>query len=328
MKKTIFLILALSFVLTGCSAANLSSKFFKDGAKVLTPDEAKTVAADFINKNLLQKGSEATVKEVVLEGGLYKLTVKLPNGKEIISYITKDGKKFFPEAMDVKKEEGDAGKTTSDNKDRSVKVSAKKDKPEVELFVMSHCPYGTQIEKGILPVLEALGGKIDFKLKFVDYAMHGEKELKEELRQYCVGKNEPDKLLDYLKCFLKEGDDQSCVKETSVDTAKLNSCAAETDNQFKVMANFKDKSKWAGGSFPPFDIYKADNKKYGVQGSPTLIINGEQIQADRDSASLLAAICGGFNNKPAECDKQLSSAAPAAGFGEGSGSDSGGGCGN
>jgi len=49
---------------------------------------------------------------------------------------------------------------------------------------MSYCPYGTQIEKGILPVINALGNKIKFSLKFVDYAMHGKKEIDENSRQY------------------------------------------------------------------------------------------------------------------------------------------------
>lgn len=329
MKKTIVLIFVLSFVLSGCSYANLSSKFFKDGKRVLTPAEAKKAAEDFINGSLMQKGSQATIKEAVLEGGLYKLTVSLPNNKEITSYITKDGKKFFPEVMDVKSEENAAAADEENAAKEAAAVSKKSDKPAVELFVMSHCPYGTQIEKGILPVLETLGDKIDFKLKFVDYAMHGEKELKEELRQYCVGKNEPAKFNSYLKCFLKEGNDAACVKETGLNSASLNSCMDATDKEFKVMAKFKDKNSWTGGSFPPFDIYKADNDKYGVQGSPTLVINGEKIQSDRDSASLLATICSAFTNKPSECDKKLSGASPASGFGEGSGNGSGssGGCG-
>lgn len=329
MKKIIFLILALSFVLAGCSAANLSSKFFKDGAKILTPDEAKTVVGDFVNKNLMKKGSEVAVKDAILEGGLYKLTVVLPNGKEIFSYLTKDGKKFFPEGMEIAKEVDTSDQASEKkNNEPAAVVTNKKDKPEVELFIMSHCPYGTQIEKGILPALEELGDKVDFKLKFCDYAMHGEKELKEQLRQYCVQKNEPAKLLSYLKCFLKDGNEQVCIKESGINAAKLNSCVAATDSEFKVTANFNDKSKWTGGSFPPFDVYKADNEKYGVQGSPTLVINGEQVQSGRDSASLLAAICSGFNNKPEECAKQLSASTPASGFGfEGSGSNAAGGCG-
>ncbi|MEM2131153.1 MAG: GILT family protein, partial [Candidatus Woesearchaeota archaeon] len=75
------------------------------------------------------------------------------------------------------------------------KCMEKKDKPEVQLFVMSHCPFGTQMEKGILPVVELLGNKIDFKVRFVYYAMHGEVEVKEQLRQYCIQKEQQDKYL-------------------------------------------------------------------------------------------------------------------------------------
>jgi hypothetical protein len=66
-----------------------------------------------------------------------------------------------------------------------------------------------------------------------------------------------------------------------------------------------------------FYAQKADNDKYGVQGSPTLVINGAQISSGRDSAGLLKTICSAFNTAPSECQKQLSSASPSAGFGEG-----------
>ena len=99
-------------------------------------------------------------------------------------------------------QEVDTAKTIEQASAAEVK---KNDKPTVELFVMSHCPYGTQIEKGIIPAIEALGDKVDFNLKFCSYAMHGEQELREELNQYCIQKEQKDKLLPYLKCFLKEG---------------------------------------------------------------------------------------------------------------------------
>jgi len=86
------------------------------------------------------------------------------------------------------------------------------------------------------------------------------------------------------------------------------------------METFAKKDSW-GSSYPPFNIHKADNEKYGVQGSPTLVINGEQISAGRDAASLAKAICGAFNDgKAPEACKDLSkfsSETPSAGFGEG-----------
>lgn len=310
MKKTIVLLLALSFILAGCGA--------KNKVAIIKPEDAKTKMEKFINDNLVQPGTKATIKEITEENGLYKVKVDL-EGKEIISYLSQDGNIFFPQYMDIAEVEKKAAEsknnaTTTDA--NTNKEMVKNDKPVVELFVMSHCPYGTQIEKGILPVVDLLGDKIDFKLKFVNYAMHGEKELNEEMLQYCINKEEPAKYENYLKCFLKAGNSADCLKSVGVNTSKNSACVAATDKEFKVNEKFADKTTWSGGQYPPFDIYKADNEKYGVQGSPTLVINGTQADSGRDSASLLTTICAGFTKLPAECSKKLSSETPAPGFGE------------
>jgi len=192
--------------------------------------------------------------------------------------------------------------------------TVKNDKPVVELFVMSHCPYGTQIEKGILPVLEALGDKIDFELKFCDYAMHSKKELDEQLRQHCIKTEEPTKLISYLQCFLEADKPDECLEKSKVDISKLNVCVLATDEEYKVTENFNDKSTWKG-SFPTFNVYKEEVDKYSVGGSPTLVINGATEKSSRDAAGLLAVICSGFNNPPEECSAELSSETPSPGFG-------------
>jgi hypothetical protein len=195
--------------------------------------------------------------------------------------------------------------------------------------VMSYCPFGTQIEKGILPVVAALGNKIKFTLEFVDYSMHNDKatndmkELNENMRQYCIQKNQPDKLSAYLTCFLKKGQgtESDCMTSAGVNATQVESCMSQTDTQFDVTKDFNDQSTWSNGQFPPFNVNKDDNTKYGVQGSPTLVINDTVDQAaGRDSASLLKSICGAFNTAPDACNQQLSSTAPSPGFGEGTAS--------
>ena len=284
--------------------------------KKMKADEIKSYAEDFINKNLMSNGSKATIKGVTEEYGLYKLQVDITSDV-VESYITKDGKLFFPQAFNVEKM-GQQAQAGSGQQQKASTVVTKSDKPVVELFVMSQCPYGTQIEKGILPVIEKLGNKINFQLKFVDYAMHGEVELKEQLNQYCIIKNQPDKLNNYLKCYLS-GDNKGaeCLGSTGIDQTKLASCVKDTDAKYKVMDNFKNKIGFKG-SFPGFDIYKDDNTKYGVQGSPTLVINGATAESSRDSASLMKTICSAFNNEPSECQANMSSDTPAPGFGTGS----------
>lgn len=314
MKKVIILSLALVFITTGCSL-NLKTN------KKINPDEAKEITTNFINNNLLKPGDKVVVGEVKEEDGLYKMQVILPGGQEITSYITKDGKKFFPEAMIIEEVEKQNQQAQANDSEVAAANVPKKEKPEVELFVMSHCPYGTQIEKGMLPVVKALGDKINFTVKFVDYAMHGEKEIDEQLRQVCIQENNETVFNNYLNCFLENGESEQCLKTANVDVKKMNTCVANYDKQYKIKETFNDKNKWTT-SYPPFDVYKADNQKYGVQGSPTLVINGAKVSSGRDSASLLKTICAGFENQPEECSAQLPNITPAPGFGfSGSGTD-------
>jgi len=229
-------------------------------------------------------------------------------------YITTDGKKLIV-GDTLLLEEKPA--TTPETPGQQLQKS---DRPVVELFIMSHCPYGTQVEKGILPVVNLLGDKIDFSVKFVYYAMHGQTELQEQTRQYCIQKEQPEKFLPYLSCFLADGNSGRCIAENSIDTAGLNACTAQADSEFNITANFQNQSTWlkdnAGApKYPLFDVSKEDNEKYGVGGSPTLVINGVQAASDRDSASLLKTICSGFNTEPSECSTQLSGATPSIGFG-------------
>jgi hypothetical protein len=280
---------------------------------------AKAKVTDFIEKNLVQPGTKVDVTGASLENGLYKVSIKVGT-QSVDTYMTKDGSKFFPEAIDIAEAEKKATDTnTKTGQTAKNEPAPKSDVPDVNLFVMSYCPYGTQAEKGILPVLDALGKKINFSLRFVSYAMHDKKELDENLRQYCIQKSEPTKLNSYLTCFLKKGQgtEASCMTSAGVTASKISSCVAQADAQFNVTKNYNDKSTYQG-NYPPFDVDKADNEKYGVQGSPTLVINGQEVSAGRDSASILKTICDAFNNPPAECQTQLSSTAPAAGFGEGS----------
>ncbi|MEI7619982.1 MAG: hypothetical protein WCJ57_00220 [Candidatus Falkowbacteria bacterium] len=329
MRKNAFLlalVMTIAITLSGCSS-NLNAAF----QKKLSPDEAKIKAETYINENLMANGSKAIIDKVVEENGLYKMSVNIGGGQIIDSYMTKDGSKLFPQALELKATEATSTDAVAGTETATPTEVPKTAKPTVELFVMSHCPYGTQIEKGILPVIEALGNKINFELKFCDYAMHGDKELKEQMNQYCINKEQKDKFNTYLKCFLGAGDGAACLTQAKVDTGKMKTCVDKTDKQFKVMENFTNKVGYKG-SYPAFDVFKDDNAKYNVGGSPTLIINGAESQSGRDPKSLMASICAGFENAPEECKKEMSSASPSAGFGAGTEAASAGsaaaGCGN
>jgi glutaredoxin len=322
MKKIVLLSLS-AIVLIGIIGFGLSQNF--KAKNVLGIEEAQARAEKFINENLLADGYTAEIKAVKEDGDLYSIELVVA-GQEYTSYMTKDGKKFFSSGIDIEAIE-EAKQEAENSQSNAASVPNKSDRPKVELFVMSHCPYGTQIEKSILPVVELLQDKIDFELKFCDYAMHGQTELNEQLSQYCIQEQGLDKLLVYLNCFLADGDSQGCLTEIDIDRNALASCVSQTDNQYGVTASYNDQNTWLKNSagnpaYPIFTVYQADNDNYGISGSPTLVINGSTIQSGRDSASLLATVCSAFNSQPEICGAQLSSAVPASGFGfEGSGSD-------
>lgn len=282
------------------------------GSKNLSKEEAGKRAINFINTTLMQSGNKASLKEITSEYGLYKLKIDIVNDV-VDSYISKDGKLFFPQALNIKeisqkKSASQVDQTNSSN------TAPKSDKPTVKLFVMSYCPYGTQMEKGILPVLATLKNKINFQLEFVDYAMHGEKEINENLLQHCIEKEDGSKLNSYLSCFLKDGKSDECLNKNKINIKKVNKCVSATDKEYKVSENYKNKKGYRG-SYPGFDVNKTETAKYSVNGSPTLIINDTKVTSGRDSASLLETICNAFNNAPKECETKLSNTSPAPGFG-------------
>ena len=298
-------VLAILFV-----ASLLISPVNTSGA-VIGADAAGQKVIDFAAK----QGATAELVIVNDDGYLYEVVLSI-EGQEIPVYITKDGKTLVPQPVSLDEVEEAPAK----QQEAPTHEVIKSDKPGVEAFIMSHCPYGTQIEKGLVPVMKLLGDKIDAEIKFVYYAMHPTYgEVEEQLNEYCIQKEQNDKFLDYLMCFLgKTGtpeDGQACINEMNIDKAKLATCVEATDKEFNVLANLANKDSWLSGRFPKFDIHKAENEAYSIGGSPTLVINGATVQAGRDSVSLLKTICAAFNDAPEECNFEFEAISPTPGFG-------------
>ncbi|MDO9509875.1 MAG: hypothetical protein Q7J14_01140 [Candidatus Magasanikbacteria bacterium] len=199
----------------------------------------------------------------------------------------------------------------------------KADKPVVELFTMTYCPYGLQMQKAFLPVMELLKDKANLSIKFVSYAMHDKQEIDENNVQYCLQEEQDDKLIAYLKCFTVNGDSSSCLKESKVNESKLNSCISATDKKFGITAAYNDKASWLSGRYPIYPVDQTLNDQYGVQGSPTLVINGAQVQSARSPEAVKQVVCAAFNEQPSECAQVLSTASASPSFGAGTGADTG-----
>ena len=70
------------------------------GAAALSISEAEDKALDYVNNNLLQSPFVAELEESADMGNLYQVTLSVA-GQKVDSYITKDGKLFFPQGFDT-----------------------------------------------------------------------------------------------------------------------------------------------------------------------------------------------------------------------------------
>jgi hypothetical protein len=181
--------------------------------------------------------------------------------------------------------------------------------PLMQVFIMSHCPYGTQIVKGLLPVWQAFKDKANIELRFVSYTMHGAQEDLDNSRIICIREEQSEKLIEYLNCFVygdgSEASSQTCIAQIAIDKTKLDSCVATKAASY-------------------YEQDKALNTQYSVQGSPTVIIDGKEAQIyPRDPQTIAKALCDVFTtNKPSVCSQTFSTTNPDPGFGGTSSSSS------
>ncbi|MFH1722232.1 MAG: thioredoxin domain-containing protein [Candidatus Altiarchaeota archaeon] len=190
-------------------------------------------------------------------------------------------------------------------------LGAKSDdnRPQIDFFVMSYCPYGNQAEEGIEPVYQVLKDKADFNPRYVIYSnyqgggpsyclddeskycsMHGIQELNQGIRELCVAKYiGMDEYFEFVlemnkKC--NSGNADECWVAVSeglgLDTAKIKSC--EADEGEALVAEELEL-----------------NTLLGVRGSPSIFIDGESYEGGRTPAAYQTALCEAFDDPPAEC---------------------------
>ncbi len=300
------------------------------GAKEnLTAQEVADKAINFINENKdsIAGGLTASLISVSEAGSVYKIHIKVGEG-EYDSYATKDGTFLFPEGYSLTATSSQ-GSNTSDN-NQAPKTTCedlkKSEKPILEAFVVSNCPYGLQMQRILYETLKNIPSlEENIKVEYIGAiegnkitSMHGDNEAQENLRQICIREEQPDKYWDYIGCYIQKGDTDGCLTSANVDKTKLNACMTDAAKGLKyAKADFDAQAR------------------YGVSGSPTLFLNGEKVSefdfGGRTAEALKTLLCCGFSTQPGSCSQKLTEDSAATGFSEsyassGGSSNSGGGC--
>ena len=276
--------------------------------KILSQKEVSQRVIKFLNNDMLNGMAKADLVGVSKDGNFYNVVVKI-RGKEYNLYATLDGKFLYPERFNLEKESATATKSSEGKK--SCADIKKENNPLLEAFVVSHCPFGLQMQRILAEIWKndpsllknvkvryigsVSGGKIE--------SMHGSKEAEENLKQICIREEQPTKYWSYISCYIKKGNSNNCLKEAKIDTAKLSGCEKDSSRGLKYAK----------------EDFTLENK-YHISGSPTLILNGEKVSefdfGGRTAEAVKELLCCGFKNKPKSCSNKLTTESAASSFSE------------
>lgn len=312
--STIFLALVLVAVIIW---ASMSGGFGSSTTSVSAATAGDNVVK-FINSNPSLQG-QVSIVSTEKQDSLYKVTLSY-QGQDVPVYATLDGKYLVSNVVPL-----NTPINTTTPEQTPAKEVPKTDKPVVEAFVFSYCPYGLQFEKALGPAYDLLKSKANISIVFIG-AMHDPQgcsgaacfEKTESLRQLCIQKiYGKDKLFSYLAKFTVnttigncQGDAtclapllQTIYTQTGINKAQVESCMAK-DAEALYTANM------------------ARASALGISGSPGFVINDVEVQVNRSPDAIKTAICNAFTTAPSQCNQTLSTAAASAGFGGTSGTAS------
>ncbi|MDD5739023.1 MAG: hypothetical protein PHY72_03860 [Candidatus Pacebacteria bacterium] len=295
-------IVALAYYTFLGSPTNLSAK------------NATDIALAYINSDLLTNGSTATLEgDISNQSGLYKFKLNV-GGQSFDSFVTKDGKFLFPQVIEIKQSTSTASSTslTANNNQPTPKTCdeiAKVANPQMEAFVVSYCPYGIQMQRVLTEVVKSIPElAANIKIMYIGsvsngkiQSMHGDQEAVENLKQICIREEQPSKFYAYLSCFIQEGKSDECSDTAGIDKIKLQACATDSNKGLK----------YAQADFTA-------SEKYGVSGSPTLVLDGQTVSeydfGGRTAQAVKTLLCCGFSQAAGICSTNISTDQVAVSF--------------
>lgn len=268
-----------------------SHGFNFSAGKTLTLQEAQDKTLQYVNTKLLQPPFVAEITKAEDAGSLYKITLSVA-GQTIDSYLTKDGKIFFPQGMEIKE-------TDLLGKDAVFEVSADDDTVKGQAnapvtiieFSDFQCPFCAKFVKEILPQLDKeyiQTGKV--KLIFRDFPLefHPDAQKAAEAAECAGEQGKYWEMHDSLFQYQNKLDVESLkvyAGELGIDMTQFNKCLDKGDMAEEVKKDF------------------AEGQKYGITGTPAFFINGKLVTGAMPYADFKKAIEAALNPKTTPAPK-------------------------
>lgn len=225
-------------------------------------------AVDYLNQNIL-KGQVAELGGVFEESGVIKMQIKV-NGSDFESYVTKDGKLFFPEAINISSysnnSQGNGNGSAVDfdiTQENHVRGDFSAPITLVE-FSDFECPFCEKHVPTLERILEEYAGSVrlvyrHFPLKSIHPSAQKAAEASE-----CA--SEQGKFWEYHDLLFDNQKSGFSVEKFKQWAVQLGLNASQFDNCL-------DSSKYAG----KVDADASEGASKRVNGTPATFINGELV---------------------------------------------------
>ena len=305
-KGMIALIVGIVIILVVLLAAGMMQT---GQGTIVPPADCGVKAIAYINNNLVAQGTTMELASITESRGLYELKGRYQS-QDLVLYTSKDCTLLFTNTLNMSTGSG------VQQTPQATMAPVKTARPSVDLYVMSFCPYGTQAETVMSPVVDLLKSRADIRIRYITSvsgttadsvdSLHGMPEAKEDLQQVCINKYYPEKFWPYLNAFndacypswQNAAVLESCRKNTTatlgIDRAKITACAEGAEGIALLRAD------------------EAASTKDSATASPMLFINGVKYSGARTPEAFKQAICNSFETAPAECSTVLSSTSTSA----------------
>jgi protein-disulfide isomerase len=158
-------------------------------------------------------------------------------------------------------------------------------KGDLQLFIMSDCPYGRKAIEALYELNQKMGEDIDYDVHYIASeipsgfnSLHGQYEVEEDIRQLCVDEhNSKEVHLEYLYCRSVNGvngvDWNACAQSSGVDIDAVEVCVDGEE----------------GAQLLREDIKVANS--LGVSASPTWLAHNRYLFGGIDAVTVQQEIC-------------------------------------
>jgi hypothetical protein len=109
----------------------------------------------------------------------------------------------------------------------------KSDQPMLSAYIVSRCPFGLQMQRIMANIVESIPEAAEYlEVRYIGSAfengtitsMHGKRRPRRTSGRSAFARSSRTSIGIYVRCYMKEGKSEECLKTAAIGLDELNSC--------------------------------------------------------------------------------------------------------